>query len=155
MTGFVLPEPYSQFSVSLAATGALITDGHGSVLLVKPHHNPYWAFVGGMVDIGEAPHEGCAREIGEEIGLKVAVGRLLVADWAPPSDSRPLPIAYYVFDCGTVTEPIDLQTEEIAEFAFLSADEAADRLAPNVRHRLTQALSARDGGGTIYSPSKR
>ena len=150
--GFRLPEPYARFSVSLAATGALITDTDGLVLLVRPHHNPYWTFVGGMVDVGEAPHEACAREIKEEIGLDLSVGRLLVTDWAPPSDRRPLPIAYYVFDAGTVTETITPQSDEIGDFAFLPPEEATGRLAPNVAYRLGQALRSRADGRTVYSP---
>lgn len=149
-----LPEPYSKFALSLVAVGALITDPDGRVLMVRPHHNPHWTFVGGMVDIGEAPHEGCAREIREEIGLDLAVGASLVTDWAPPTTRRPLPITYLVFDCGTVESSVDLviQAEEIAEWAFLSPEEAANRLAPNVSARLPAALAARADGRSIYLP---
>jgi len=150
----ILPEPYSKFALSLVAVGALITDPGGRVLMVRPHHNPHWTFVGGMVDIGEAPHQGCAREIREEIGLDLAVGPLLVADFAPPSKQRPLPIAYYVFDCGVVdaSASLTIQAEEIAEWEFLPADEAANRLAPNVTRRLPAALAARADGGSVYLP---
>ncbi|GAB3656020.1 NUDIX hydrolase [Glycomyces tarimensis] len=49
--------------------GAFITDVEGRVLLVRAISRDEWGFVGGWVDRGETPHEGCARGIMEEIGL--------------------------------------------------------------------------------------
>ncbi|MFF0861387.1 NUDIX domain-containing protein [Nonomuraea sp. NPDC003560] len=65
------------------ATGALITDPQGRILLVKPNYRPHWLIPGGMADDGEPPESACARELDEELGLRASIGRLLVADWAP------------------------------------------------------------------------
>ncbi|GAA4903275.1 ADP-ribose pyrophosphatase YjhB (NUDIX family) [Stackebrandtia albiflava] len=151
---FTLPEPYSRLSVNLAATGALVTDPDGRVLMVKPHHNPHWTFLGGMLDTGETPRAGCGREIKEEIGLDLPVGRLLLADWAPPEGRRPLPLVYFLFDCGTLPglDDVILQEDELSDIAFLPPSEAAARLAPHVAARLPAALAARDHHRTVWLP---
>ncbi|MEV4582314.1 NUDIX hydrolase [Nonomuraea jabiensis] len=53
---FIQPEIYyAQFASVHVATGALITDREGRVLLVKPNYRPHWLFPGGMADDGEPP----------------------------------------------------------------------------------------------------
>lgn len=78
---------YANLASFYAAAAAFITDPDGNVLLVKPTYRDHWAFPGGYVDDGEYPHDACAREIQEELGISVVVGDLLVVDWAPPAGS--------------------------------------------------------------------
>ncbi|WP_208865223.1 NUDIX domain-containing protein [Amycolatopsis rubida] len=40
-----------------------------------------WRSPGGLVEDGESPLAACRREVGEELGIDVPVGRLLVVDW--------------------------------------------------------------------------
>ena len=56
--------------------GAILTDGHGRVLLLKHRFRPGsgWGLPGGFIEHGEQPEEGLRRELREEIGLEV--GRL-------------------------------------------------------------------------------
>jgi len=142
------------FARSYAVACAFVTDPEGRPLIVKPTYRPEWQFVGGMVDLGEAPHEACAREIKEEIGLDLAVGNLLVLDYEPVNPFVAAPMSVYVFDCGTLGEPtrIRLQESELEAFEFLPAAAAAARFHPVNAPRLARAAAARRTGRTTYVP---
>jgi ADP-ribose pyrophosphatase YjhB (NUDIX family) len=55
--------------------GVCIHDGH--VLLCRAGQSDYWFTPGGRVDLGETSDEALVREMQEELGEDVAVGRLL------------------------------------------------------------------------------
>lgn len=152
---FVEPEIYyAQLAAVHVATGALITDMGGRVLLVKPFYRPHWLLPGGMADDSEPPEVACARELDEELGLGVEVGRLLVVDWAPPSGHRRRPILYLLFDGGVLDGlGIRLQHAELDDARFFEPDEAAARLAVGVSARVPAALAARERGITVYRPA--
>ncbi|WP_219518596.1 NUDIX domain-containing protein [Nonomuraea ceibae] len=153
---FVEPEIYyAQLPSVHVATGGLITDPGGRVLLVKPNYRPHWLFPGGMVEEGEPPEDACARELREELGLEVKVGQLLVVDWAPPYGHRTRPLVYLLFDAGTMNDPaIRLQYAELDDAAFFAPEEAAARLSSRVAARVPAALAARERGVTIYRPAE-
>jgi 8-oxo-dGTP diphosphatase len=136
----------------LSAAGALILDEDGQVLLVEPNYKDYWEIPGGLIEVGETPSQGCAREIAEELGLTRETGRLLVVDWAPHPEwgDRIL----FIFDGGVLTQPeidtIRLQPEELDSYVLLPPAEALDRLIPRLRRRVTAALQARAEGRTSY-----
>lgn len=136
------------------SAGAYITDPAGRALLVKPNYRPYWGFPGGIVEAGEAPHEGCAREVLEEVGLDVAIGRLLVVDWVPADGARPRPSVYFLFDCGEVDDAtaIVLQEDELDDHAFVTVEEGTELLHAPFAHRLPRARRARRTGQTEYLP---
>ena len=62
---------------------ALIRDGNGNILMQRrgkgkfPDADGKWEFPGGKVDFGESPLEALEREVKEEVGCTVSVGRLL------------------------------------------------------------------------------
>jgi 8-oxo-dGTP pyrophosphatase MutT (NUDIX family) len=142
------------FATSYAVVCAFATDPEGRVLIVKPTYREEWQFVGGMVDPGEAPHEACAREIKEEIGIDLPVGDLLVLDYVPDHAFVSAPMTIYIFDCGTVRDPgqIRLQEDEIEAFEFTPVPEAASRFHPANGPRCNMALEARRAGRTVYAP---
>lgn len=64
---------------SKPCVGALILDGR-NLLLVKRAEEPfkgYWDIPGGFLEAGEHPEAGALREILEETGLQIELGRLL------------------------------------------------------------------------------
>ena len=68
-----------------AAVGGFIVDAKGLVLLVKRSSKDdflpkLWELPGGGVDFGESPQKALKREIFEEVGLDVAVGKPLAVD---------------------------------------------------------------------------
>ena len=72
--GARLPRPPDRL---LPATGAIIFNEFGHVLLEKRSDNGFWGLPGGAVDIGESVEQGVVREVLEETGLHVSVGRLV------------------------------------------------------------------------------
>lgn len=64
----------------IPAAGAVVTDDQGRVLLVQRGKQPQlgrWSVPGGSVEPGEGLAEAAAREVLEETGLVVEVGREL------------------------------------------------------------------------------
>ncbi len=60
--------------------GAVVTDEAGRLLLVRRANEPgrgLWSLPGGRVEPGETDAEALAREVAEETGLAVRVGRLV------------------------------------------------------------------------------
>ncbi|MET7707491.1 NUDIX hydrolase [Micromonospora sp. NPDC005413] len=154
---------YANLASFYAAAAALITDPAGNVLLVKPTYRDSWSFPGGYVDEDEYPHDACAREVREELGVSVVVGKLLVVDWAPPSGRRPRSIISFTFDCGSIADldSFNLPGQELEDVAFFPSHEAEQRLPDNVATRVHAAMRARDrhapaylaGGSAVQPPS--
>jgi 8-oxo-dGTP diphosphatase len=137
VTDFVLPR-------LPASAGALIRNEAGALLILKPTYKSGWTVPGGQLEEdGETPWEGCRREVAEETGLTVSSGRLACVDFLRPRPRRAGGLRF-LFDCGSlapdVVDRIVLQEEEISEFAWVTPDEADDRLSGPVGRRVAQAL---------------
>jgi len=62
----------------VACVGAIVVDAAGRLLLVRRAHDPgagLWSVPGGRVEVGEDDATAVVREVREETGLEVAVGR--------------------------------------------------------------------------------
>ncbi len=154
-SGFVDAEVwFASLPGVVIAAGALITDPHGRVLLVKPNYRELWSLPGGICEFGEAPQAGCVREVAEETGLDVVPGRLLAIDWSRPYGKQARPIMHFVFDGGSVEGGgrIVLQEDELDGFRFSAPDELAAHLPPHGLVRITGAMRARASGTTVFLP---
>ncbi|HEY2577474.1 MAG TPA: NUDIX hydrolase [Streptosporangiaceae bacterium] len=137
-----------------AAAAALITDPDGRVLIVKPNYRDHWQLPGGVLEHGEPPHEGCAREVEEETGLRIVPRQLLVLDWVPPGEERPRPFVFFVFEGGEIATgtEITVQEEELDGYKFIGIGEFGTHFPAFMVRRYTAALDARATGAPIYLP---
>lgn len=126
----------------------LLTDPQGRVCLLETSFKPDWELPGGILDVRESPRAGVVREVAEELGYHIAVGRLLVVDWLPPylgwEDAIEL-----VFDGGVLSrrskEMLYPDGKEIRAVHWHAVEDALTRMAPFARGRLAAALAAREG----------
>ena len=82
----------SQATLPKVGVGVLLTDNDGRILLTlrkRPPEADHWSIVGGKLDYFE-PLETCAiREAREEVGLEIAIDRLLcVTDHCLPEEGQ-------------------------------------------------------------------
>jgi 8-oxo-dGTP diphosphatase len=134
---------YTDYDTRLGAYAVVIdtVDGHEQVLLA--HWNepalPQWTLPGGGVELEESVEEGTVRELREETGYDVELGRLLGVDtFVVPVEKRttdsdrPLRNVRVVYEArvvgGELTREVDGTTDEARWFPL---DEVAglDRVA--------------------------
>jgi 8-oxo-dGTP diphosphatase len=135
------------------AAGALLFNTSQQILLVKPVYRTGWLLPGGVVEDGESPRQACMREIKEELGLEVAVGRLLCVDYKVPHPRREEGIEF-VFWGGVLEEErigqIRLQAQELEAFQCVPVEEAITLLNPWSARRIPFAMQAQREGITLY-----
>ena len=151
-----MPEPQDQpgdtFATPRTATAALYFDGPESVLLVNPTYKDGWDLPGGYLMPGETPTSALKRELSEELGTQLPVGRLLVVDWAP--NEREGDKILWIFDGGELTEnqhaDIRVDGVEISEYAYHHRDSLDTLLIPRLAKRVHAAIDSRVKGETYY-----
>ncbi|MEY9840514.1 NUDIX domain-containing protein [Streptacidiphilus sp. EB103A] len=145
VTRFVAAHP-----APASCADALVRDGQGRILLVDPVYKPGWDLPGGMTE-DEGPARAVERELLEELGLPVDVGRLLAVDTIPADVYGRTLMAYiYAAHPAGDVDPagLALQDEEIRAAAFFPEDQALDLLPDRLRRRLAAALEAERGAHT-------
>ena len=130
------------------AVGAIIRDDKDRVLIVKPSYKGGWLLPGGLVESGELPTQTCEREVMEEIGIKVDVGRLLCVDYGPKDEESVI----LIFDCGVLSEDtvFECSDGEIIEFRFADIEQARQLLRPKGAHRLPRVIDALRSNSIVY-----
>jgi 8-oxo-dGTP pyrophosphatase MutT (NUDIX family) len=146
---------FASLPTMYGTAGSVFVNAAGHVLLVKPNYRDHWQLPGGIIEDGEAPHDGCRREVAEELGLDLEPGPLLAVGWAAPDGPRPKPIVVFVFDGGVLAEeaPIRLQESELDEYRFVAAADLDSYMPPAMRDRVSAALGNRGTGAVAYLPS--
>jgi ADP-ribose pyrophosphatase YjhB (NUDIX family) len=130
-----------------ASAGALIFDGTGRLLILKPNYKAGWTIPGGQIEeAGESAWQGCRRETFEECGLEIKRGRLACVDFRRPRPGRPGGVRF-LFDCGTFGDQplaqITIDRDEIDEHRFAELAEAATLLSGPLRRRVLAAAGRR------------
>lgn len=134
------------------AAGALFFDADGRVLMVEPNYKDYWDIPGGYVETGESPLQAASREVREELGITLTLGRLLAVDWAPNAIEGDKVL--YLFDGGQLAPEavsgIRPQVSELKAVRFVHPHEIADRTIPRLARRILAAIEARAESAPIY-----
>ena len=124
------------------AAGVLFRDAQGQILLVKPTYKEGWDIPGGYVEPGESPRAAARREVREELGIDVEVGRLLLVDWAPHPDEGDKLL--FVFEGGSIaTDQIELERGELGDASFVKVARLSEYTPERLRSRLASAATSR------------
>jgi 8-oxo-dGTP diphosphatase len=127
------PEPASA-SAAIPCVGAIISDPGGRLLLIKRGHEPgrgLWSVPGGRIEPGESDEQAVAREVAEETGLAVRVGRLVGSVRRPAPGGAVFDIRDYAATVtgGTLTAGDDADEARWVEPAELAGLALTDGLA--------------------------
>jgi 8-oxo-dGTP diphosphatase len=146
----------SAWPSQVLASGVLVWDEGGRLLMVKTHSRSTLILPGGLVERGESPAVAGHREVLEEVGLNVSVGRLLAVEHLEAEGERPSSVQF-VFDSDPVvgSPTLTLQQDEIADIRWLEPAEAVALHGVRGQARLRAALSAHSGGPTAFLDSTR
>jgi len=123
--------------------GVLVRDAEARVLLVEPTYKPDWEIPGGTVETDESPRAGCAREVREELGLDLAVGRLLVLEWQPSATDRTESLLF-VYDGGVLPRDaeVTLPADELASYRFVEPGDIDSLVSRRLARRVRAAIAA-------------
>ena len=101
----------------IVAASALVRRGDGAALLVRTHRRG-WEMPGGQIEIGESLIAGLKREVYEESGIRIEVGRLAVV-----RSNLSRSIVIFGFEARYLSG--DLRpSEETPDVRWVSVDEA-------------------------------
>ncbi|GAA4551587.1 NUDIX hydrolase [Amycolatopsis samaneae] len=146
-------EPCTEQVRKPVSADALIRDEDGRLLLVKPALKAFWDLPGGVVGPAESPRAAARGRIGEELGLAVDPGRLLVLEWVGPHESWAGQLMF-VFDGGGLAagraEQVRPVGDSVEDTAFVTLDEARNLLRSDVMSLLEKSLIALLTGGCDY-----
>ena len=144
---------YQSLPKKRIASGALIMNDKGQILLVKPTYKETWEVPGGITELDESPRACLEREIKEELGLDISISKLLcldyVADLPEKGDSLQM-----IFDGGILSEKqikaIKLEAKELSEYRFFSPDNIDVFFKDKLRFRVQKALEAKREDTALY-----
>jgi ADP-ribose pyrophosphatase YjhB (NUDIX family) len=132
-----------------ASVSACVFDASGRLLLMHRADNGHWGIPGGNIEIGESVTQAVAREVREETGLEIAVGRL-VGVYSDPANhmiaTYPSGVmVHYVNLCfaATVTGGTLGGSDEGEEVAFFAPDALPSPFLLSHRLRILDALATR------------
>jgi len=122
----------------IPCVGAVVTDGRGRLLMIKRGHEPgagLWSIPGGRIEPGETDTEALVREMFEETGLAVEVGRLIGRVQRPGPNGTVIDIRDYA---ATVTGGMLRPGDDAADARWV---EAADLDSLEITEGLIEALT--------------
>lgn len=129
------------------ASGLLMRNQEGAVLIVEPSYKDTWEIPGGSVEKDESPRAACHREAFEELGARIDIGRLLCIEWQGPEPERTESLMF-IYDGGLFadTSQFHLASDELHSCRFAYSSELDNYMSPRLSRRIRAAISAFESG---------
>ena len=121
------------------------------VLLLKPSYRATWQFPGGHIEGHETPRMAAAREALEEIGVQPALERLLCVNAETKEKSGDDALCFVFLGRLPEDAAINVDGAEIAQYEWVSMNQALERLHPLPRALFPVLCDAIKEGRTIYA----
>lgn len=145
---------YKSLPKKRMASGVIIRNKKGHILILKTNYKDHWEIPGGVVEEDESPKHAAEREALEEIGIKINISTCLVVHYRSAQEQQNENIMF-IFD-GGYAESVDnfkLGENEILEARFVSFQEAASLVGDRLATRLPFCQQALKEKKTIYLES--
>ncbi|MFD6136941.1 NUDIX domain-containing protein [Isoptericola sp. NPDC060257] len=131
----------------LPGVSAVVLDDDGRLLLGRRADNGLWAVVSGILEPGEDPAVGLAREVREETGVDVVVDALVAVTVTPPVEYPNGDRSQYLDLCFLcrATSPASaarahVADDESTDVAWFAPDDVPADLAASSAERIGHAL---------------
>jgi 8-oxo-dGTP diphosphatase len=131
------------------AAYAVVENERGEVLLTRRRESDDWVLPGGSVKDEEAPWEAVVREVAEETGLEIALGRL-TGVYAKRSEGD---IVFVFTGSAAAAEPDT--SDERDRVVFLKPNELPDQTSDRDRERIADARAGVEDPVLRVQPSER
>ena len=130
----------------------LIKNSKGEILVLKSNYKEAWLLPGGASEKNESPKSAAMREIKEEIGLDIEVGRMLCIDYITRDEVGDGFVV--IFDCGKISDnlisEIRLQKDEILDYKFVASERALGMVSESMKRRLSKCLEITETKEALY-----
>jgi ADP-ribose pyrophosphatase YjhB (NUDIX family) len=121
--------------------------GRDALLLMQRRDNAHWGLPGGYVEPGESIVTAAAREVLEETGVRIEVGRL-VGVYSDPGtqvieypDGRRIQAVNLCFEATPVGAGAATTPDEVLATGYFAVDALPDPLVPIHRVRIGDAVA--------------
>lgn len=125
-------------SNKLVGAAAVILDSEGRILLVKHNYGKFnWELPGGLSEKDESAEDTAKREVFEETGLEITVGRLSGVYYEPAHDMH-----HFAFICHmNENQQPQPDSKEVTECKYYSIDDLPRPISDFTIKRIQEALN--------------
>ena len=146
MSRYFATDP-QELRLSVSAVVWRSAPGARELLLMQRSDNAHWGLPGGYVERGESVAAAAAREVYEETGVRIAVGRLVGVYSDPASmvieypDARRVHAINLCFEAEAVGEGAPTTPDEALASGYFALDALPEPLVPIHRVRIEDAAA--------------
>ena len=145
MTRYYATDPQS---LRLSVSAVVWRDGgRRELLLMQRADNAHWGLPGGYVEPGESVEQAAAREVREETGVQVEVGRL-VGVYSDPAamviaypDGRRVHAVNLCFEAAPIAAGVATTPDETLATGYFAWDALPEPLVPIHKVRIEDAVA--------------
>jgi 8-oxo-dGTP diphosphatase len=139
-----------QVHVLRVGCGAFILNDRQELLLIERLTDPEagcWSLPGGKVDLYERAEDAVRREIAEELGVEIRLGRLLCVAELIDSNTGVHFVNPIYLALITAGQPVIMEPEKMSGLGWFAFAKMPDRLTVSTQAAVTAYLHADSNGG--------